>query len=139
MPIFHLSRGTKRPRAFSFGSNTMNPRWVFLILSLLPLVFPSWAPGKTSQGRVIKVFDGDTFLVRVHGREEHVRLRGIDAPEISKRKQTGQEPWAKKAREFRNADFGIRNYKNANPFEIPKSEITLPPVCATIPPLSASC
>ena len=100
MPVFHLSRGTKRPWAFSFGSTMMNPRWVFLILSLLPLVFPSWAPGKTLQGRVIKVFDGDTFLVRVRGREEHVRLREIDAPEISKRKQTGQEPWAKKAKEF---------------------------------------
>jgi micrococcal nuclease len=49
---------------------------------------------------VIKVFDGDTFLVRVKGREEHVRLREIDAPEVRTHKQVGQEPWGKKAREF---------------------------------------
>ena len=78
----------------------MNPKRVFLILFLLPLVFPSWAPGKTLQGRVIRVFDGDTFLVRLRGREERVRLREIDAPEISTRRQEGQEPWGKKAREF---------------------------------------
>jgi endonuclease YncB( thermonuclease family) len=78
----------------------MNPNWVFLILFLLPLFLPSLAAGKTFQGRVIKVFDGDTFLVRVRGREEHVRLREIDAPEISRRKQVGQEPWGRKAREF---------------------------------------
>jgi micrococcal nuclease len=77
----------------------MNPNRVFLFLLLL-LAFPSLAAAKTFQGRVIKVFDGDTFLVRVQGREEHVRLREIDAPEASTRKQAGQEPWGKKAREF---------------------------------------
>jgi len=90
----------ERSRAISFGSIMINLHWVFLILSLLPLVFPSWALGKTFQGRVIKVFDGDTFLVRVKGREEHVRLREIDAPEVRTRKQVGQKPWGKKAREF---------------------------------------
>ena len=90
----------KRSRAISFGSIMINPNWVFLIPSLFPLVFPSWAVGKTFQGWVIKVFDGDTFLVRVKGREEHVRLREIDAPEVRTRKRVGQEPWGKKAREF---------------------------------------
>ena len=100
MPDFHLFRRAKWPWAFSFGSTTMNPNWIFIILFVLPLSFPSWAAGKTFQGRVIKVFDGDTFLVRVQGREEHVRLREIDAPEVSTRKQVGQEPWGKKAREY---------------------------------------
>jgi micrococcal nuclease len=49
---------------------------------------------------VIKVFDGDTILVKIQGREEKVRLREIDAPEISTRKQKGQEPWGRKAKKF---------------------------------------
>jgi len=64
------------------------------------LLFPSAGDAKTLQGQVVKVFDGDTFLVRVKGREEYVRLREIDAPEISTPKQKGQEPWGRKAREF---------------------------------------
>ncbi len=78
----------------------INPNKVFLFFFLLPLLFPSMASAKTFQGRVIKVFDGDTFLVRIKAREEHVRLREIDAPEVSSRKQAGQEPWGKKAKEF---------------------------------------
>ncbi len=56
---------------------------------------------------MVKVFDGDTFLVRLQGRKEYVRLREIDAPEVSRRKQAGQEPWAKMAREF--AVAGVKN------------------------------
>jgi micrococcal nuclease len=78
----------------------MNPNKVLLFFFLLLLLFPSLASAKTFQGQVIKVFDGDTFLVRIQGREEHIRLREIDAPEVSTRKQVGQEPWGKKAREF---------------------------------------
>lgn len=73
----------------------------FLLLLSLALFLPfSSASGKTYQGRVVKVFDGDTLLVRIKGHEEFVRLREIDAPEIASRKQKGQEPWGRKAREF---------------------------------------
>lgn len=78
----------------------VNANWVFLISFLVPLIFPSWGTPKTFQGRVIKVFDGDTFLVQVQGRKEYVRLREIDAPEITSRQQVGQEPWGKRARTF---------------------------------------
>ncbi len=84
----------------------MNAHWIFLILILLPLVFPSWAAAESLRGRVIKVFDGDTFLVRIQGRAEVIRLREIDAPEISRRRQPGQEPFGKRAREFARSRVG---------------------------------
>lgn len=37
--------------------------------------------------RVIKVFDGDTFLLNIQGREEIVRLVGVDAPEIDEERE----------------------------------------------------
>lgn len=49
---------------------------------------------------MVKVFDGDTILVRIKGHEEFVRLREIDAPEMAGCKRQGQEPWGRKAREF---------------------------------------
>ena len=74
-------------------------RWI-LFLPLLSFLFSSPASAKTYQGQVIKVFDGDTILVRIKGHEEFVRLREIDAPEKAGHKRQGQEPWGKKAREF---------------------------------------
>jgi micrococcal nuclease len=67
---------------------------------LLFLSFSAPASAKTYQGQVMKVFDGDTILVRMQGHEEFVRLREIDAPEMANRKMQGQEPWGSKAREF---------------------------------------
>jgi micrococcal nuclease len=71
-----------------------------LFLLFLSLSLYSPASAKTYQGRVVKVFDGDTFLARINGHEEFIRLREIDAPEIANRKQKGQEPWGRKARDF---------------------------------------
>jgi len=71
---------------------------LFFLLLFLSLSSP--APAKTYQGQVMKVFDGDTILVRIQGHEEFVRLREIDAPEMANRKLPGQEPWGSKAREF---------------------------------------
>jgi micrococcal nuclease len=73
--------------------------WVSVII-LFSLSYPPGGDAKTFHGRVIKVFDGDTFLVKVQGREEKVRLREIDAPEISTRRQKGQEPWGRKAKKY---------------------------------------
>ena len=71
-----------------------------LFFLLLCLFFSSLASAKTYQGQVMKVFDGDTILVRIQGHEDFVRLREIDAPEMANRKLQGQEPWGSKAREF---------------------------------------
>ena len=70
----------------------------FFFLLFLPFSPP--ASAKTYQGQVIKVFDGDTVLVRIKGHEEFIRLREIDAPEMGSRKRQGQEPWGRKAMEF---------------------------------------
>ncbi len=42
--------------------------------------------------RVVRVLDGDTVSVLVGRKREHVRLIGIDAPEM------GQRPWGSRAR-----------------------------------------
>jgi micrococcal nuclease len=85
-------------------------QWV-LFLPLLSLLFPLPASAKTYQGQVIKVFDGDTILVRIKGHEEYVRLREIDAPETAAHKKKGQEPWGRKAREFALSRLKDRNVR----------------------------
>lgn len=71
---------------------------IFLLLFTPALIFPCPALARTAYGRVVKVFDGDTLLIRVQGKDEHVRLREIDAPEVTYRRKIGQEPWGKRAR-----------------------------------------
>ncbi len=71
---------------------------IFFLLSSPALIFPEAASARTAYGTVVKVFDGDTLLVRVQGKDEHVRLREIDAPEVTYRRKIGQEPWGRKAR-----------------------------------------
>jgi micrococcal nuclease len=84
----------------------MNARWIYLIPFFLSLVLPSSAAAKSLRGRVIRVFDGDTFPVRIDGRAELIRLRETDAPEVSHRRQPGQEPFGKRAREFARSRVG---------------------------------
>jgi micrococcal nuclease len=71
----------------------------FLFFSLLlPGILGGFSQplsAKIQDGKVLKVFDGDTALVRTQGREEHVRLREIDAPEVANGRHRGQEPWGK--------------------------------------------
>ena len=72
-----------------------------LIFSLLfYLGFAPFVFAHTLSGKVLKVLDGDTFLIWVQGQKEHVRLREIDAPEITHRKKVGQEPWGRRAKDF---------------------------------------
>ncbi|MBI5968690.1 MAG: thermonuclease family protein [Deltaproteobacteria bacterium] len=78
----------------------MSFNWVLIVFFFASLALPSATLAKTLYGRVLKVFDGDTILVRVQGQEEHVRLREIDAPEVTHRKKAGQEPWGRRARDF---------------------------------------
>jgi len=82
------------------GGYQFFPRQVLFFSFLIGLVFPPFVSANTLSGKVLKVFDGDTFLVRVQGREEHVRLREIDAPEITHREKAGQEPWGRRAKDF---------------------------------------
>ncbi len=94
-----LLTGRRRPqRKLRFPRKTFIQGLLFLLFLSLSLFSP--ASAKIYQGQVVKVFDGDTFLARIDGHEEFIRLREIDAPEIANRKQKGQEPWGRKAKEF---------------------------------------
>ena len=52
-------------------------------LICLTLAFPLWAetPPRLEPAKVINVVDGDTLKINYKGKEESVRLIGIDAPE----------------------------------------------------------
>jgi len=81
------------------GCRALFLRLLFFSL-LFYLGFAPFVSANTLSGKVLKVLDGDTFLIRVQGREEHVRLREIDAPEITHQRKVGQEPWGKRAKDF---------------------------------------
>ena len=72
--------------------NTLLSRFLFPVVLLLSLASPSFAEVIT--GVVTKVADGDTVTIKANGKEERVRLIGIDAPE------SAQRPWGPKATEF---------------------------------------
>jgi len=51
--------------------------WIFALL----LAIASFAQGATFSGKVVGISDGDTIKVLHNGKEERVRLNGIDCPE----------------------------------------------------------
>jgi endonuclease YncB( thermonuclease family) len=50
--------------------------FVFLLTLLLP--FPSFAKDPAT---IVRVVDGDTLEIKLHGQKEKVRLIGVDTPE----------------------------------------------------------
>ena len=62
----------------------MHRRWPVAFLSAVTAVACQAAPGPAGDGAatVVEVVDGDTVVVDIGGREEHVRLIGIDTPEV---------------------------------------------------------
>lgn len=60
------------------------PRSAFGVCAVLLLVFSGWVGARTVEGRVTHVTDGDTIWVRPADADAalHVRLQGLDAPEI---------------------------------------------------------
>lgn len=78
---------------------------------LLALVVAAWLLGGCTEGEggsatVVAVQDGDSLVVRLaSGREERVRLIGIDAPE------RGQGVWAERARGFARRQAGGRTVR----------------------------
>ncbi|HET7054146.1 MAG TPA: thermonuclease family protein [Solirubrobacterales bacterium] len=60
-----------------------------LFLAVAAVVLRPWEKGPeagpaTATVRVVRVIDGDTIVVRLAGREEDVRLIGVDTPETVK-------------------------------------------------------
>lgn len=66
--------------------------------SAVPVAAPT-AAQEGQQAKVIRVFDGDTLLVELQGREEHVRLIGVDTPERARDGRPAQQGYAE-ATEF---------------------------------------
>ena len=50
-------------------------------------------------GRVVRVVDGDTAVIRVKNQDQKVRFIGMDTPEYNPRRNIS-EPWGKEATEF---------------------------------------
>lgn len=49
---------------------------------------------RASLQQVVRIIDGDTFVARLNGKDESVRLIGIDTPELNER-----QPYAEEAKE----------------------------------------
>lgn len=67
-------------------------RLIIAIAFVLGVASPSLA--ETLTGIVTKVADGDTVTLKADGKEERIRLIGIDAPEKA------QAPWGMRAKDF---------------------------------------
>lgn len=62
-----------------------------LITAVLVLLFCPFGAKAKTVAKVLRVHDGDTVSVILHGKREKVRLIGIDAPELD------QRPWGRRA------------------------------------------
>ena len=80
--------------------SAFNSLSVFISLAVfnvfLALPFSSFG----DEFKVVRVFDGDTIKVIENGKEITIRLVGIDAPEISRRKHVPGQPFCAKAKEY---------------------------------------
>lgn len=56
-------------------------RWALLACALLALLLPSGTHAESFTGRVVGVSDGDSLTVLHDGRQEKIRLYGVDCPE----------------------------------------------------------
>ena len=67
----------------SYGWMSRPPRYLAFGLATIFLVFAglSCKGGRENTVPVVRVIDGDTFVVRYDEREEKVRLIGVDCPE----------------------------------------------------------
>jgi len=80
--------------------------FVFLLLAVSPLL-------AKEKARVLRIIDGDTFLVLLHGKREKVRLLGIDTPEKYWSRKLKKEAIRCGVKEGRISRLGIRATKYA--------------------------
>lgn len=75
--------------------------FLFVVLSLLQVSNPGFTQTKTSPLLVTKVSDGDTFWVKhSSGKEEKIRLIGINTPEARNTGRTEVEYFGREASEY---------------------------------------
>jgi endonuclease YncB( thermonuclease family) len=80
-PVRHLARDRRRDR------------WLPFVVAAMFAVTAACQGEAPAGGRVLKVFDGDSFIMRDEdGTEIEVRLFGIDAPER-------RQPWSRRSRQ----------------------------------------
>ncbi|WP_321478238.1 thermonuclease family protein [uncultured Paludibaculum sp.] len=93
-------------------------------LALVLLAVVASADGETWTGKVVGIQDGDTITIMLAGKQAHVRLDGIDCPELG-------QPFGHKARE-RTAElaFGrtvtVRAEKSRDRFGRVLAQVILP-------------
>jgi hypothetical protein len=69
-----------------------------LVLAVVSLLFVLATSAFAGQFKVTRVYDGDTVKAEGHDVENKVRLMGVDAPEISRKKGEPSQPYAQKAK-----------------------------------------
>lgn len=89
---------------------------LFFVVSLIFVPFTSHA----TEGRVVRVIDGDTVIIDAGSYQVRCRLYGIDAPETPKRGRSGQ-PYGLEAKKFleglilwKIVDFQVTGEKTYN-------------------------
>lgn len=77
---YGLINGVDEAGTFS-GSGTMNRAQAAVVLCKLDELIQNNTSSMRKQATVIRVIDGDTIVVNLDGKEETVRLIGVDTPE----------------------------------------------------------
>jgi len=71
---------------------------IILLLLTLVLILPTLS--LSADWKVIRVYDGDTIKAEGYDIEIKVRLVGIDAPEISRKKRQPGQPYSQQAKKY---------------------------------------
>jgi endonuclease YncB( thermonuclease family) len=74
-----------------------NLRALSILIAFL-LIMP--VPSIAGQLRVSRVIDGDSIKVKIDGMEVPIRLVGIDAPELGRKKNEPGQPYGRKATKY---------------------------------------
>ncbi|MEE9217686.1 MAG: thermonuclease family protein [Acidobacteriota bacterium] len=110
-PRARLRCGARAPAALRRAAIAW-PLWAGLVLACSPIARGQSAP---VEARVIAVYDGDTFRVRLGTGEETVRLLGIDCPETSHRRRPPEPHSAQAAQRVRSLAEGRTVRLSADP------------------------
>jgi micrococcal nuclease len=85
--------------------------WLLVVMLFVGCASPQPGMGTATEGikrppetelmeaKVVRVIDGDTIVAQVEGKEERIRLIGVDTPETVHPKK-GEEPFGKEASRF---------------------------------------
>lgn len=113
---YYESEYELNPRKVRGRYRTSRNKRNFLIISILLVIFISVASlyvqknnsdYNTVEAEVIRVVDGDTFVVFLNGREERLRLIGVDAPESVSNNEEENSVFGDRASEYTQAALPV--------------------------------